>query len=538
MIKQEKGITLIALSIAVIIILTITGMIVYSAKDSIYIRNLTNMQNDIANLRDKVSSYYSQYGKLPAETEYTNTSNLSGVIGANDTGKFLIIELKLLDGLTLNYGQDYEKYKSGNYTNITDLTDIYIINENSNNIFYVEGIKVKQNDEIKMYYTDYTEADTTKVNVKTLDQWHTEEGEDGVTVITNGETKLKIGDYVNYDPTTNETGNKITETKEDGTVQDRTYTSPAGTTTNGDGEREKGNGMSGQEFSISANTNGWRVLGLDENTNQILLISADTVKTTGNEYFYLRGQTGYQYGPDELNDICKMYGKGKGATGARSITIDDINKITKYDPTNTGNGTVYGAGEISEYGNEVTYTKNEGSISYVGTKNGDGINEDSNTSGLFRYYDQDYSIWKSLVTTEKKVYTSTKYSYYPETLTTSKDGQQVGIKTDSKEYEILFSRTSDGQDYWLASQYTITGTGYVYFGMSKISQGQVNTDNNSGLYVSYDYTDTDADMGYAGVRPVVSLESGVSILGGDGIDRKFCKYSLENTIELNLKNFK
>lgn len=538
MIKQEKGITLIALSIAVIIILTITGMIVYSAKDSIYIRNLTNMQNDIANLRDKVSSYYSQYGKLPAETEYTNTSNLSGVIGANDTGKFLIIELKLLDGLTLNYGQDYEKYKSGNYTNITDLTDIYIINENSNNIFYVEGIKVKQNDEIKMYYTDYTEADNTKVNVKTLDQWHTEEGEDGVTVITNGETKLKIGDYVNYDPTTDKTGNKITETKEDGTVQDRTYISPAGTTTKGDGEREKGNGMGGQEFSISANTNGWRVLGLDENTNQILLISADTVKTTSNEYFYLRGQTGYQYGSDELNDICKMYGKGKGATGARSITIDDINKITKYDPTNTGNGTVYGAGEISEYGNEVTYTKNEGSISYVGTKNGDGINEDSNTSGLFRYYDQDYSIWKSLVTTEKKVYTSTKYSYYPETLTTSKDGQQVGIKTDSKEYEILFSRTSDGQDYWLASQYTITDTGYVYFGMSKVSQGQVNTDNNSGLYVSYDYTDTDADMGYAGVRPVVSLESGVSILGGDGIDRKFCKYSLENTIELNLKNFK
>ena len=534
MIKQEKGITLIALSIAVIIILTITGMIVYSARDSIYIRNLTNMQNDIANLRDKVSSYYSQYGKLPAETEYTNTSNLSGVIGANDTGKFLIIELKLLDGLTLNYGQDYEKYKSGNYTNITDLTDIYIINENSNNIFYVEGIKVKQNDEIKMYYTDYTEADNTKVNVKTLDQWHTEEGEDGVTVITNGETKLKIGDYVNYDPTTDKTGNKITETKEDGTVQDRTYTSPAGTTTKGDGEREKGNGMGGQEFSISANTNGWRVLGLDENTNQILLISADTVKTTSNGYFYLKGQTGYQYGPDELNDICKMYGKGKGATGARSINIDDINKITKYDPTKTGNGTVYGAGKISEYGNEVTYTKNEGNISYVGTKNGNGANEDSKTSGLFRYYDQDYSIWKSLATTEKKIYTSTKYSYYPETLTTSKDGQPVGIKTNSKEYEMLFSRTSDGQDYWLASQYTITGAGYVYFGISKVSNGQVNTDSNNGLYISYEYT----NMGYAGVRPVVSLEAGVSILGGDGIDRKFCKYSLENTIELNLKNFK
>ena len=130
MIKRDKGITLISLSIAVIIILTITGMIIYSAKDSIYIRNLTNMQNDLSNLRDKVSLYYSEYGDIPAETEYPDISKLqlANVIGANDTGKFLIIELEYLEGLTLNYGKDYEKYKAKEYTNLTDLTDIYIIN--------------------------------------------------------------------------------------------------------------------------------------------------------------------------------------------------------------------------------------------------------------------------------------------------------------------------------------------------------------------------------------------------------------------------
>ena len=53
MIKIDNGITLISLSIAVIIVLIITGMILYSATDSIYIENLTKMQNDIANLRDK-----------------------------------------------------------------------------------------------------------------------------------------------------------------------------------------------------------------------------------------------------------------------------------------------------------------------------------------------------------------------------------------------------------------------------------------------------------------------------------------------------
>ena len=168
MIKKDKGVTLVALTIAVIIILIITGMIVYSAKDSVYVKNLTNMRNDISNLKDKVSLYYSEYGEIPAETEDPDISNLqsAGVIGANDTGKFLIIELENLDGLTLNYGKDYEKYKANDYTNLTDLTDIYIINENSHNIFYVQGVSVKENDGTKMYYTDYTEGDKEEIALR------------------------------------------------------------------------------------------------------------------------------------------------------------------------------------------------------------------------------------------------------------------------------------------------------------------------------------------------------------------------------------
>ena len=50
-------------------------------------------------------------------------------------------------------------------------------------------------------------------------------------------------------------------------------------------------------------------------------------------------------------------------TGARSINVDDINKITGYNPNNvgvydinqTGSGTKYSEGELWEYGNEVTY---------------------------------------------------------------------------------------------------------------------------------------------------------------------------------------
>ena len=52
----------------------IVGMI-WGGKDSIYIKNLTNMQNDIANLRDKISLYYLEYGEIPVKTEYTNINN-------------------------------------------------------------------------------------------------------------------------------------------------------------------------------------------------------------------------------------------------------------------------------------------------------------------------------------------------------------------------------------------------------------------------------------------------------------------------------
>ena len=49
---------------------------------------------------------------------------------------------------------------------VSSYTDLYIINENSHNIFYVKGIEVKENDEIKTYFTDYIEPDQTAINLR------------------------------------------------------------------------------------------------------------------------------------------------------------------------------------------------------------------------------------------------------------------------------------------------------------------------------------------------------------------------------------
>ena len=473
MIKKENGVTLIALSIAVIIILTITGMIIYSARDNIYIRNLTNMQNDIANLRDKVADYYAEYGDIPAKTEYPDIGNLqsAGIIGANDTGKFLIIELEYLSGLTLNYGEDYEKYKDGNYTNLTDLTDIYIINETSHNIFYVEGIRVRENDTTKMYYTDYTEGDNETIDLKEIQNWHEETNEAGETIVTNGIAQFKIGDYVDYNP-------------QDG-ANTMSYTSLTTKTGHTDD----------QVFNLASYQYGWRVLGVDENTNEILLVAEDPIgpdsggkEENGRTYYYLSGRAGYVNGQSELDTISKLYGQGKGASGARSIMVEDVNNITGYEPSIGGTNT-------NSYGNEVTYINNGNFIEYSGSNNVSG----TSTYKVFEYYDG--SIWKILSAEGDNNSVTLTSSYY----------DYIGsmyLDTNTLAYNMLFAETSSAY-YWLASQLTLTNGGYAYFGLRGVWDGKVNYCN---LFHSYSQNQVYEN----GVRPVVSLNANISILQQEG----------------------
>ncbi len=71
-IKKEKGISLISLVIAVLVLMILTNIIIYNAKDNLKIGKLKEMKNDIGNLRDKISSFYATNGKIPAKLVYDN----------------------------------------------------------------------------------------------------------------------------------------------------------------------------------------------------------------------------------------------------------------------------------------------------------------------------------------------------------------------------------------------------------------------------------------------------------------------------------
>ena len=160
--KSSKGVTLIALAITIIIITVLTNIIIYNLKDNLLVDNLQNMQTDIGNLRNKVSNYYAEHGEIPVTLKYTNIDEIknAGLISeTTDKGDFFVINLSALDNLTLNYGKDFEQSLTD--ANVNNYTDLYIINETSHNIFYVEGIQVDS----EMFYTDYTSESIDKASV-------------------------------------------------------------------------------------------------------------------------------------------------------------------------------------------------------------------------------------------------------------------------------------------------------------------------------------------------------------------------------------
>ena len=135
--------------------------------------------------------------------------------------------------------------------------------------------------------------------------------------------EIKIGDQVNYNP-------KVEEADEEVSNYDGT----------------------------------WKVLGIED--GKILLISSQKVGT-----MTLSGAEGWKTAVEQLDEKCEKYGKGIGAKSARSLRVEDINRITGYNPEKLVNGKKFGEGGINEYGNKVTYTLEDGKIKLKGAS---GIN--------------------------------------------------------------------------------------------------------------------------------------------------------------------
>ncbi len=176
MIKNNRGISLTATVITVLLILILLSTLVFSTTNNIDARKLNKIYVDLRSISDAVNIYYLKNNKLPideSKTEYVafkgslvdndikfvvknRSVRISGeedFVNPNDYDKKLekaeyqVLDLGLLDNISLNN---------------TDLT--YIINKQSHTIYVLEGVKV---DNTYYYYLPikYKDIDFNDYNV-------------------------------------------------------------------------------------------------------------------------------------------------------------------------------------------------------------------------------------------------------------------------------------------------------------------------------------------------------------------------------------
>ena len=244
------------------------------------------------------------------------------------------------------------------------------------------------------------------------------------------------------------------------------------------------------------------MLGLSEDEENLLITTGSPVRkegtnnpTTDDPYLYLKGSTGYINAESELNNISAIYGKGDYAEGARSITVEDINKLTKYTPE-----TDYteAEGKLYEYGNKMTVKGNgDGTYSWSGASNGyeDGTFSSNHTSNGFSYIENNElkNIPPTDTTTQANLESTYYYYYADDMLDAGRLSQRIYNK---------FFNTEDNY-YWLASRSVRVDSNFAAFNVSYVRSGYVDANN---LFYSLGFE----GINYYGVRPVVTLKSGVT----------------------------
>ena len=229
---------------------------------------------------------------------------------------------------------------------------------------------------------------------------------------------------------------------------------------------------------VSGYTGGWKVLGADK--GKLLIMSTVNVGKLG-----LKGVSGdgtitypagYTNGIAKLKEMCAPYGKN-----ARSITVEDINRVTGYVPEHQ---------TISITSENKYYYDN------------DTTNQSSTATGTYAAYAGTYGLATALgITNNEPVTGNAYYYYYPNTLTTSSSGTTAGIETTSPAYKLLFRNADDSANYsyWLAS----SGVG-AYSNLSGFVLRAVRSGGLVGCYVLWE-SDRGANVNIFGVRAVVSL---------------------------------
>lgn len=235
----------------------------------------------------------------------------------------------------------------------------------------------------------------------------------------------------------------------------------------------------------------WYVLGAKDGK---LLISTNYSPEKVN----LSGESGYTNGVSTLNTSAQSYDDGNLAYSVRSINLEDIDRVTGYNPVGSN------IGQLNEYLNEVTYSWDGTDKPYYSGSN--GVTENLTKSHTSFKYPSGTGFNTSPKSTTAT--SSSKIDIVTLTCTYSGYKGEDYLSEDSLAFAMLFNNTGvlagDEGSYWLADTYIYCSSDYAKYGLLHIRSQAVRdyylVRSNSQLN---EFT--------MGLRPVVAFKSEVEV---------------------------
>ena len=287
--SSNKGITLIALIITIIVLLILAGITIsaLTGSDSAPAKaNEAKQKNDIGSAKDQLALLVQNEQTEAYDDIYVKGNNAVSLTSSTTT-----IGQRVITAAVQQYGTAKQ---------IGDAT------------MQVTQSSAGQNAKVTITTRDYKQEGTIAYDGGTL-TWKALEDNNGNPPAGNTSTvsslaqagTIKVGDYVNYTPSS---GSVTVTSAQTGHSTDQTFSTASET------------GMT------------WRVLSVDSTTGEVKIVGSPTTTQ-----LTLYGKAGFGNAETVLNSIAEIFGGGTGAASVRSITEDDVfdaigyNKVANYE---------------------------------------------------------------------------------------------------------------------------------------------------------------------------------------------------------------
>ena len=378
----------------------------------------------------------------------------------------------------------YSDWQLGQYTGETRTAAKYI--QDSLNKTYGEGTVTNVTETEGVFTVTFSDGREYSYNISTgktekVAKWN--DNGDGTWTHSITGNKIQIGDIVNYNELSNGEKSYTTDTSKGiggsvGTKDSTTGKFPL------------------NEKTYKTEDLTWRVLGVNE-SGQIELISENPTS----EDVSLANEEGYLYGSEQLDKMCNdLYGNGTDAQSARSLKIDDVDKLAGITTDADKKACTSDYGKKWQYRYPTTTEVSGTRYMQYRQNNGNWTSISKSSYQKFRMPGENITLSSTNPGYSLEiVYTEYHYNIYGKIKKTTYDGKTIA--------DLLCKGSSQNNiEQWLSNSYVGANKLMASFGIYYIGDYSA---LNRALY----YSNEECFNYNRYIRPVVILKSNVKLSG-------------------------